>query len=348
MTQFTYTTPEARIGKLKGEILRHAMPLEVLGMTGMQKRMPKNQSDTVVFRRWLPYGGTTTSANTINRWVVTATAHQISEGVTPTADSLTPQDTTAVMLQYGAMYQYTDKTADLYEDDVPPEMKKQVGERLGLVRELVRYAAYKAGTNAFYAGGTTRATTDEKISLKLLRRVARNLQSNHAKEITGVLAASANYATTPVEAGYVVYVHTDASSDVRDLQGFKHVSEYGQRKPISPRELGSVDEFRFITSPELASYEDVGGINTALYATTSSASNIDVYPFIVVGEDAWGQVALRGVDSMDAWHIPTGQRDKSDPGGQRGYVGALYWHVAVILNQGWMAVIEAGITDLAV
>ena len=73
-----------------------------------------------------------------------------------------------------------------------------------------------------------------------------------------------------------------------------------------------------------------------------------MYPFIVVGEDAWGQVALRGVDSMDAWHIPTGQRDKSDPGGQRGYVGALYWHVAVILNQGWMAVIEAGITDLAV
>lgn len=47
----TMTTAAARIGKLKGDILKHAMPMEVLCKTGLQKKMPKNSSDTVLYRR---------------------------------------------------------------------------------------------------------------------------------------------------------------------------------------------------------------------------------------------------------------------------------------------------------
>ena len=39
MTAFTSTNPAARIGKLKGDILKHAMPAEVLGITGQQRMM---------------------------------------------------------------------------------------------------------------------------------------------------------------------------------------------------------------------------------------------------------------------------------------------------------------------
>ncbi len=41
-----YATITPRIGKLKGEILAHAIPMEVLGITGQQKQVPKNNSDT--------------------------------------------------------------------------------------------------------------------------------------------------------------------------------------------------------------------------------------------------------------------------------------------------------------
>ena len=50
MTAFTSTNPAARIGKLKGDILKHAMPAEVLGITGQQRMMPKNQSKSVAIR----------------------------------------------------------------------------------------------------------------------------------------------------------------------------------------------------------------------------------------------------------------------------------------------------------
>lgn len=342
-----YATATQRIGKLKGEILAHAMPVEVLGITGMQKQMPKNNGNNVVFRRWLPYGGTD------NKWITGSNVstwlsnQQTSEGVTPTADTLTPTDVTATLVQYGVLYAVTDIANDLNEDDIPAEMKKQTGERLGLIREMVRYGALKAGTNAFYAGGTTRGTVDETLSLNLLRKVAKDLLAKHGKQITSILAPSANFATAPVEAGFLVFASTDMEPAIRNLPGFKHVSEYGNRKTISEYEIGSVERFRFVLSPELAPYIDSGASvgATGLYSTGGSL--IDVYPVIVVAEDAWGQVALRGSDSLDVTWIPPGQKDKNDPLGQRGYIGAKTYMTAVVLNQGWMAVIESGTPDLA-
>src|SRR5574340_1226040 len=252
MAQFTYASPAGRINKLKGEILAHAIPVEVLGITGMQRQMPKNNGKTVVYRRYLPYGGAVTNGNTINRWSVDSAAHELTEGVTPTADTLVPQDITVTLKQYGCLYEVTDQAVDTYEDDVPAEMKKQAGERVGLLREMIRYGIIKAGTNAYYSGGTTRATVDEKLTLTLLRKISRNLQANHAKRITSILAPSPNIGTLPVEASYLVFCHSDCEADIRDLTGFTPVAQYGSRKPMHEQEIGSVENYRFIVSPELA------------------------------------------------------------------------------------------------
>lgn len=344
MAQHESNNPAARIGKIKGEILAHAIATEVLGICGQQKPLSKNQGKIVVYRRTLPFGALNTNWDTRNRPLVVAASHELTEGVTPTADSLTYQDITAVIKQYGCLYQLTDQTADTYEDDVPAEMKKQCGERTGLLREMIRYGVIKGCTNVFFAGGTSRATVASKITLTILRKISRNLQANHAKRVTGILAPSAMIATQPVEASYLVFVHTDAEADVRDLTGFVHVSAYGSRKPVHPQELGSCENFRFITSAELAPYAGAGADigSTGLMGTTK----VDVYPFIVTGEDAWGQLALRGADSIDPTYIPVGQKDKSDPLGQRGYVGAKFYMNTVLLNEGWMAVAEAGVSAL--
>lgn len=349
MSTQTYSTAAGRINKLKGEILAHAIPKEVLGITGMQKKMPKNNGDNVVYRRWLPFGGND------NVWInpsssdaasAFSTSHVTTEGVTPSADTLTPVDVTVTLAQYSALYSLTDKTVDLYEDDVPAEMKKQTGQRIGLVREMVRYGALKGGTNKFYSGGTSRATTDEKITLNLLRKVKKSLNANHAMTVTEILAPSPNFATRAVEEAFLVFAHTDCDSDIRDLNGFTPCAEYGNRKPIHEAEIGSVENYRFILSPELAPIQDAGAAvgSTGLYST--SGSNIDIYPVIVTGEDAWGQVALRGKDSIDVTYIKPDEKDKNDPLGQRGYIGAKTYFAASMLNNGWAASVECGVTDL--
>jgi len=345
----TYTLNAGRINKFKGEILAHAQHVEVLGITGQNRKMPKMNGDTVVYRRWLPYGATSSTAATQNRPAATAASHILDEGSTPTADSLTPVDVSVTLQQYGCLYGVTDKTVDQYEDDIPQEMKRQVGERMGLVREMIRYGAMKACTNVFYAGGTTRATVAAKITIPFIRKITRNLLSNHAKMITQILSPSANFNTAPIEASYLVFCHTDCENDIRELPGFVSVAEYGQRKPVHEMELGSADRFRFIVSPELAAYADAAtsgdAVGSGFLSTTGTYA--DVYPIIVVAEDAWGDVALRGVDSVDPTWIPPGEKDKNDPLGQRGYVGAKFYSAAKVLNDGWMAIGEVAVDSLA-
>lgn len=348
MATQNFNSQPARVNKLKGEILAHAVPVEVLGITGAQKQMPKNQGDNITFRRWLPLGGTD------NKWVTGANVatfaagHLTTEGVTPSADTLAAVDVTATLQQYSCLYAVTDKTVDLYEDDVPAEMKKQTGERVGLLREMVRYGALKGMTNVFYGGtGNSPSTVNGTVSVNLLRKVTRSLKANHAKMITSILAPSPNFATAPVEASYLVFCSTDMEPAIRDLAGFKHVSEYGQRKPVHEQEIGSVESFRFVLSPELAANINAGAAVGVTGLFSTGGTLIDIYPMIVVGEDAWGQVALRGADSIDVSYIPPGQKDKNDPLGQRGYIGAKTYMTSLVLNNGWGALVWVGTPSLA-
>jgi N4-gp56 family major capsid protein len=342
----TMATQAARIGKLKGDMLKHAMPMEVLTKTGLQKKLPKNSSDTVIYRRALPPGGVD------NIWITGAnvdtfaSGYALTEGTTPSARTMAYQDVQAVVEQYGVLYSITDKAFDLYEDDIASDMKKQIGETIGLIREMICYGALKAGTNKFFSGGTDRSTVDQSLTINLVRKVVKSLQKNHAKRITGILDSSGNYNTKSVEAAYVVYCSTDMAPAIRELDGFVPTADYGNRKLISEGEIGTVEEFRFVLSPELAPYINAGAAvgSTGLFST--GGANIDVYPVIVAGEEAWGNVMLRGVDSINPTWVPPGQKDKSDPLGQRGYAGAQFYYDSLVLNQGWMAVIECGTPDL--
>lgn len=341
-----YGTQDARIAKVAGEILKHAVPKEVLGIVGNNHDLGKNESDTVIYRRWLPFGATTTDATTINQWDVDPAEHLVQEGVTPDADTITAQDITVTMDQYACLYTYTDKAADLYEDNIPTAQKKQTGQRMGLLREMIHYGTLKGCTNKFYSGGTSRATVDEVISLNLLRKTSRSLLGNEGSAITEILSAGPNFNTTSVEAGFIVFAHTDCENDIRELPGFVECASYGSRNMLHECELGSTDRYRFIVSAQLNPILAAGAAIGSTGLVSVGAANVDVYPMIVVADDAWGNVALRGLSSFGVTHIPASKKDKSDPHGQRGYIGAIFWAASFIQNDGWMAVIEVGVTDL--
>ena len=343
----TFTLTPGRINKFKGQILAHAVPEEILGRTGRQIPMPKNQSDTYVARRWLPYGATATTASTQNQFFQNGTgdrgnvivqAHQVQEGVTPAPDSIVPFDITVVMQQYSCLYGFTDKTYDLYEDDIPKAMIEQVGERVTFVNEMIIYGALRACTNQYFGGGgTTIATTAGAITLGMVRKIAKNLQANHGKPVNKVLKPSANYGTDAVSDGYTVYCHTDLEPDIRDLPNFTPCEKYASGTPM-PHEIGKCERFRFITHPDLPAIQDAGAAigSTGLYST--SGTFIDVYPIIVTAQDAWGQIAVRGKDALNPTFLPPGEKSKSDPHGQRGYAGTIWWKAVMIENQGWMAI----------
>jgi N4-gp56 family major capsid protein len=332
-------------------MLEHAQPITVLGDFGTQREMPQNSTDTLVFRRTLPFGASaagTTIENT-SRYVgtpdITASNFVLAEGVTPNSNTISFQDVSVQLQQYGVLFKYSSKTEQLYEDDIPGEMVKLTGETLAEVMEQVRYGVLKAGSTVIYANGSSRSAVNTAISLNAIRKAARTLESNRARRVTSRLAPGVNFGTRAVQPAYVVFCHTDAVSDIRNLPGFTRVEEYGSFKPIHDREVGACEDFRFVSSPLLKSFLASGSatINGML---SVGAANVDVYPFIVIGEDAWGQVALKGMSAIKPVVLKASQTNHANPLGQFGYVGASTWFATVRLNDAWMARIEAGVTAL--
>jgi N4-gp56 family major capsid protein len=312
------------------EFLANVDPVIVLNKYGQNRPAPKNKSETIVFRRAVPYAPATVP---------------LAEGVTPTGHAMSFQDVQVTLKQFGDIVLITDKVADLSEDPVLKVAMEESGKQAAATIEQITYGVVKAGTSVFYANGASRAAVNTAISLNKQRAVVRYLQRQKAKKFTKILSGSVNYATKPIEAAYIAVSHTDISPDIRGMANFVAVAAYGQRQPISEYELGSVEEVRYVLSPDLAPFPDAGGAAGGSVLSTTG-TNADVYPVLIFGQDAYGVVPLKGQSSMSPTVLNPGTPSKSDPLGQRGYVGWKTWFNAVRLNETWMSRLEVAATNL--
>lgn len=326
------------------EMLKKADPIKVLSSFGDQKQVPTNKTDTVVFRRPLPIDAAANGAP-----VVTASDYLLQEGTTPTARTINYQDVQVTLQQYGILMKLSNKAENLYEDDIPGDMVTLVGEHMGTLEEMIAYGVVRGGTNVVFANGTSRAAVNTAVSLNKLRQIARVIESAHGKRVTEKLNAGVNFGTSAIHASYLVFIHTDLEADIRNLPGFTPIVEYGSQKPVHEREIGAVEQFRFITSPYFRPFLQAGGTvvagaflsNGGIVGTTA-----DVYPIMVVAQSAWGQVALKGMGSIDPTYLPAKQKTHANPLGQFGYVGATFWKNAVRLNENWIVRLEVAASGL--
>lgn len=338
------TVPSRNLIMAEREMLRHAEPIKVLSTFGKNKEVPLNKTDTVVFRRALPIDAATNGAP-----VVTAGNYLLQEGVTPGARTINYQDVTVTLQDYGILMKLSSKAESLYEDDIPGDMTKLVGEHMGSIEEMISYGVVRGGTNVVYANGAARASVNTAITMNKIRQAIRQLENAHAMMVTDKLAAGPNFGTSPVSPGYLVFIHTDLSSDVRNLPGFTPCVEYGSQAKVHAREIGAVEEVRFITSPYFRPFLVAGGAVTAgafLSNGGTAGTTADVYPMMVVAQDAWGQVALKGMGAIKPIYLPAKQVNHANPLGRFGYVGATFWKAAVRLNENWVVRIEVAATGL--
>ena len=340
----TYASPAQRIGRIKGSILRHAVHTATLEMSGEVYPQPVKSGDTVIFRQVVPFGATAAAPNVFN---TTAAAHLIQEGFTPNAESIQTLDTTVQVQKYGALYGYTERQKSLGEDDVPAWMEEQLGERLGLVRELVYIGAVQGCTNRFYSGGTTRATVALPMNKALNDRVTRNLAGNHATFVRKILPPSDKVGTGAIQAAYLAFGNTDLQQDIEAMPGYIAKKDYGTMTVAHEMEIGAVGSVRYILSPDMPKFADAGAAIAGTTNLSTTGTLADVYQVFIMAKDAWGHTKFRGLDAFKFKHIPVDTVDKSDPTGERGYCSATFYDAGVVTNHGFMAVCEVTVSSLA-
>lgn len=315
------------------EMLAHAEPVLVLSKFGLSKPLPMNRAKTASFRRPIPFDATPTT-------------RLLQEGVTPPSVQMTYEDVTVTLNQYGGLVEISDVVNDQAEDPVLKDSAMMAGEQAAETIENVIWGVVRGGTNVLYANGATRLAVNTALTSSKLRAATRALRRQRGRPITKIMDSTPNWATRSVEGGFVAVGHTDLESDIRNIPGFIAVADYGSRQPLCPEEIGTVESIRFVLSPVLTPFANAGGAAGTTVLSTGGTS-ADVYPLLVFARESFGLVALKGKYAIEPSVINPGLKSKSDPLGQRGYVGWKTYFAALVLNEAWQIRIEVAASALA-
>lgn len=323
------------------ELIEHAEPIMAASKFGKTKPLPQNKTDTILFSRVLPLGYDSTTGGIS----ITPTSYQLSEGTTPTPTTIQYQDVQASLSKYGVLYRTTEKTELMNERNIPEDMRSTAAEGVGSIKEMIVWNQIKGGTSVVYTNGAARTSVNTPIGLNAIDKAIRQLRAGHAKFMTEMVRAGPDYGSQSLPPAYVLLGHTDAESDYRKVPGFKAVEDYGSFKPVHDEEIGTVRRCRVVLTPMLKPWLAAGSA-TLNGMVSAGASNVDVYPSVIIAKGAYGQVPLKGRDAMTPFVIPASQRNHANPSAQFGYVGVDFYTTCVRLNEFFMTRIEHAVTSL--
>ena len=308
--------------------LAHAEPVLILEKFAKVEQLPKNKGQVIKWRRFVPFAINTTG---------------LVEGVTPSPNQLQYEDVSTMISQYGGWVSFSDVILDTHEDPNLQKISMGLGEQAASTKEALIWEELVGGTAVLYSGAaTSRLTVEDVVQPGDLIAAQRFLKANRAKHITRVLKASQNIATEPVAPAFVAFAHSNLEPDFRSLSEFVVREKYSNMQLLSDYEIGKFQDIRVILSPQLTPFWGAGGNPTGVLSRDGVAA--DVYPIVIVGQDAFGVVPLRGMDSASI-NIQNPKATYEDPLAQRGFASWKMWYVAVRLNEEWMVRVEVAASE---
>jgi len=324
-------SPRVGIHAVK-KLLERLEPVIMFDKFGRVEALPKNEGEVIKWRRLRPL-----PINTA----------QLTEGVTPAPNQMVYEDVTTVIAQFGGWIQLTDKVMDLHEDKALNDAMDVLTDQAANTKEMIVWGQLRGGTVVFYANGTARTAVNTPVDASLFQAAVTQLKRNLAEKITTKLAAGPGYGTAAVAPSYVAFCHVDLEHDLRQVDGFVPSESYGSGSLLDPmHEIGKIAEVRILLSPQATPFADSGG--TAGSMRSTSGTNADVYPIVIVGRNAYGTVPLKGVSGINLVvnNAKIGA-SSADPLGQRPFIAWKIYYQAVRLNELWMVRLEVAATALS-
>lgn len=269
---------------------------------GQKRPMPKNEGDTINFRRF-------------NSLAVPAAS--LTEGVTPDGTTLSITAVTATVAQEGNWVRVSDKISMVGIDPVLTETSALMGENAAKTLETRCADVIFKGTSQQYAGGAASASAiaaGKVVNSEEIKKAVRTLRNNNAE---------------PLEGGYYIgFCDPDVAYDLQNDSLWQDISKYNGAENIMKGEIGRIHGVRFILTTMCPTD-----------ATTATAGTL--HKTLIVGKDAYGVVDVDGSSKPEIIIKPTGSAGTEDPLNQRGSVGWKAMAVTVRLQELAMVCIQS-------
>lgn len=269
---------------------------------GQKRPMPKNEGDTINFRRF----------NSLD-----VPAASLTEGVTPDGDNLSITAVTATVAQEGNWVRLSDKISMVGIDPVLTESAALMGENAAKTLETRCADVIFKGTSQQFAGGAASAAAiaaGKVVNSEEIKKAVRTLRNNNAE---------------PLEGGYYIgFCDPSVAYDLQNDSLWQDISKYNGAENIMKGEIGRIHGVRFILTTMCPTD-----------ATTATAGTL--HKTLIVGKDAYGVVDVNGSSKPEIIIKPTGSAGTEDPLNQRASVGWKAMAVTVRLQELAMVCIQS-------
>lgn len=269
---------------------------------GQKRPMPKNEGDTINFRRF----------NSLD-----VPAASLTEGVTPDGDNLSITAVTATVAQEGNWVRLSDKISMVGIDPVLTESAALMGENAAKTLETRCADVIFKGTSQQFAGGAASAAAiaaGKVVNSEEIKKAVRTLRNNNAE---------------PLEGGYYIgFCDPSVAYDLQNDSLWQDISKYNGAENIMKGEIGRIHGVRFILTTMCPTD-----------ATTATAGTL--HKTLIVGKDAYGVVDVNGSSRPEIIIKPTGSAGTEDPLNQRASVGWKAMAVTVRLQELAMVCIQS-------
>ena len=244
------------------------------------------------------------------------------EGVTPgdTVPTLTKVQVSTAL--YANLMRPTEQVDLLNERAILSELVKLNAENLEDLSDIIIGSNLVSGTQVYRLtdniGGTSgaaRTDVDGIMNPVVLDKATNLFERNNCKPITKAVAASTNYGTAPIAAGWILITHPDVVRDMRNMPGWLRAEEYGGSKLDG--EEGQYNKIRVVSTTNAIRFPDSGGTIAGTRSTSSSIN--DVYISLLISEDCAFAVDLAA--ALETVLLNANDKDKADPLGLSAAVG---------------------------
>ena len=221
---------------------------------GQKRSIPRHGGKRVEFRKY-------------DLFTPDQDALTLTEGVTPTGQSLSQSTVEAEVKQYGAYVEVSDLLDLTAYDEVISDSAELLGEQLGTVIEWVTRDAMCATTNVQYAGGRAARNAleaSDKLTVAEVRKAVRTLKNNKARTFTTAIDGSVR------KPHFVCICSPAATYDLQSDSLWQDVSKYSNAEQIYSGEIGRLFGVVFVEATEAKVYTQ------SVYNKVSSVSNADV------------------------------------------------------------------------
>lgn len=278
-------------------LLQRPKPRCVHNLFGRSFSLPQKNTDTMAFRR---------QENLNSDPVV------LSQDADPAPDQINKYDVNVTVQEFGKVVLLGRKVLLVVEDDTASETADNLAQCMHTMLDKVTRDVWAASVPQIASLNGTNGNAVTELTAQDVQRAIQYLDDNDTELMTPTIPGSDAFNTTPIEAAFWVTAHVNLKPDIRNLDGFATVSEYGHQRGILQAEFGSFQESRWVTST----------------LVEVSSANPPVYNNTFVGADAYGYV---GIDEVSTEMIlkPLGFNDYLNRFQSMGFTA---WFNAAILD----------------